>query len=217
MSSMLKIGIAAVKWLAALNVVLFGINILQKGGRYKGESVKDILGKDPEKATAEDCLKLSKARFVQLYYAAPCPDMADLRGEYEATNHPGGVLAPGVQIFTNHFFGPGKWVGKAFQPIDSLNGEGYNIFQRMGGDGKPFLTRSRRIDTSIGRSAYDDKNAYHLDYSPYNGGLVHSMHDELRKINDHLFVGLGHMASGGGSINPAPFIVHGAPREWVGC
>lgn len=212
-----RLSILALKGIAGLTVTSFGINILQKGGKYKGESVAEILGKDPELATADDCLRLPKNRYFQLYYAAQCPATTDLKGEYEAINHPGGILAGGVQVYTDHFFGPGKWVGKAFQPLDSQKGEGYNIFQKKGGDGRPVLTRARKINTFIGKSAYDGKNAYHLDYSPYNGGLVHSMHDELRKINDRLFVGLGHMASGGGSINPAGFVVQGPPKEWIGC
>jgi len=53
-------------------------------------------------------------------------------------------------------------------------------------------------------------------YRAYNGGLVHSMHDEIRKINDTLYMGMGYMAAGGGSINPAPFILYEKPSAWVG-
>jgi hypothetical protein len=42
------------------------------------------------------------------------------------------------------------------------------------------------------------------------------MRDEIRKINDHLFIGLGHMALGGGKINPAPFALVGPAKAWVG-
>jgi hypothetical protein len=42
------------------------------------------------------------------------------------------------------------------------------------------------------------------------------MCDELRKINDTLFIGAGYMALGGGPVNPAPFVVVGKPRPWVG-
>ena len=217
MSSILKISIFTFKGFMALTVGSFGINILQKGGKYRGESIAEILCKDAEQATSQDCLQLSKARFMQLFYAAACPKITDLQGEYIAVNHPGGILATGVQIYTDHFFGPGKWVGKAFMPLDGQKGQGYNIFERKGGDGKPVFTRARRIDTYIGKSAYDGKSTYHLNYSEYNGGLIHSMRDELRKINDNLYVGLGCMASGGGSINPSLFIVQGPPKVWIGC
>ena len=42
------------------------------------------------------------------------------------------------------------------------------------------------------------------------------MKDEIRKINKRLFLGMGHMAVGGGSINPAPFILSGEPEKWQG-
>lgn len=217
MLTLFEIGKLGLTGVAVFTVAAFGINIYQKGGPYKGESVRDILGNDPENAAPEDCLRLSKARFMQLFYAAACPELAELKGEYIAMNHPGGILAPGVQIYTDHIFGPGKWVGKAFMAIDREKGHGYNIFQRTGGDGKPVFTRARRINTFIGKSAYDGKNSCHLNYAEHNGGLVHSMRDELRRINDRLYVGLGCMGSGGGSINPSLFIVQGPPKKWIGC
>jgi hypothetical protein len=72
------------------------------------------------------------------------------------------------------------------------------------------------MNTYIGASNIDRKMSFHLDYSPYNSGLVHSMHDEIRKINDNLYIGMGYMAAGGGSINPAPFVLVGPPAVWVG-
>ena len=31
-----------------------------------------------------------------------------------------------------------------------------------------------------------------------------------------VFLGMGYMAAGGGSINPAPFVLYGKPDKWVG-
>jgi hypothetical protein len=42
------------------------------------------------------------------------------------------------------------------------------------------------------------------------------MRDELRKINPTLFIGMGYMPIGGGSINPGPFVVYGNPSPWLG-
>jgi len=71
------------------------------------------------------------------------------------------------------------------------------------------------MDTVIGPSDYDGKPAFKLNYGAYNSGTVQSMRDEIRKINDNLFLGLGYMALGGGKINPAPFALIGA-REGMG-
>ena len=42
------------------------------------------------------------------------------------------------------------------------------------------------------------------------------MRDEIRQINDNLFIGAGYMGLGGGPINPAPFALIGPPKPWVG-
>jgi len=174
------------------------------------------LGVPAHKATINDIRKLSKAEVFQLFYASPAPALADLKGEYKAFTLPVGIMASSADFYTHHFFGPGRWEGKAFTTLEKDKAWGYNIFSKKDKDGKVVLSRTRKMNTYIGASTIDDKLSYHLDYSPYNSGTVHSMHDELRRINDNLYIGMGHMALGGGSINPAPFVVVGPPEKWVG-
>ena len=71
------------------------------------------------------------------------------------------------------------------------------------------------MKTTIGISVFDKRPSVHLDDRPYNTGLVAGMRDELRKINDSLFIGMGYMPIGGGSINPGPFLVFAPPSPWV--
>ena len=194
---------------------LTGINILQKGGDYKGQTIDAILGMPAEKATAADIERLSKAEIFQLFYAAPAPDFKEMNGEFKALTISAGVMASSADFFTHHFFGAGHWEGKAFFPFEAAKGWGYNLFA---GDSKDAakMIRMRKMNTYIGPSTIDNKPSFHLDYSPYNTGAVRSMHDELRKINDRLYLGMGHMALGGGRINPAPFVLIGPPAKWVG-
>jgi len=70
--------------------------------------------------------------------------------------------------------------------------------------------------TFIGKSQYDDKESFHLDYRPFNSGLLHSMRDEIRKINDRLYIGMGSMAASGGTLNPMPFTLYGGKNPWGG-
>jgi len=69
------------------------------------------------------------------------------------------------------------------------------------------------MNTYIGPSAIDTRTSFHLDYDSYNTGLVHSMRDEVRKINDNLYICMG---IGGGAINPASFVLLGPPTPWGG-
>ena len=126
------------------------------------------------------------------------------------------MQATSVDFFTHHVFGPDRWVGKAVFPFEKDKGSGYNIFASKGKDGQEVLFRTRKVDTYSGKSLIDGKDSFHLDYSPYNSGTVHSMHDEPRKINDNIFLGMGYMGLGGGSINPAPFLLIGPAVKWVG-
>lgn len=211
----LKKILIAIGALLALNILVFTINIMQKGGPYRGQTPGQILGKPAAEAQLADLVKLSKPEFIQLFYACPPPAPGEMKGEYTALNHPGGILAGAVQVFTDHFFGPGRWTGKAFNPAGKDRGEGYNIFaEKVNGAEK--LNRARRIETYVGKSEFDGKDSFHLVYAPYNTFVVHSMRDELRRLKDGLYIGLGYMGLGGGSVNPSLFIVHGPAKDWVG-
>ncbi len=197
--------------LILVSIVVTGINIVQKGGKYDGRSMEKILGVPPEKATIDDIKKLSKADVFQLYYAASAPSFQDFNGEYIAATVDVGIMATSAGYYTHHFFGPGRWEGKAFYPFEKNKGYGYNIFKDAAGK----IYRTRKMDTEIGLSDHDGKPAFKLNYGAYNSGTVHSMRDELRKINDNLFIGLGYMALGGGIDQSGPVCADGA-REGMG-
>jgi len=203
--------------IVGINLVLMGINILQNGlGGWDGRSMGDILGVPAEKATLKVVEKLSKSEVMQLFYAAPAPEFASMKGEYRAKLLTVGVMAFATKLFTHNLFGPGHWEGKAFFPFEKDKGWGYNLFALIDEGGKPLISRTRKMNTYVDKSNIDDKDSFHLDYSPYNTGMVHSMHDEIRRINATLYIGMGYMAAGGGSINPAPFVLYGKPAQWLG-
>jgi len=206
-----------------VNILLTVINILQAGKRYPdGRTLKDIIGKNPDEAGFNDIEKLSRKDKMQLFYTAGCPDFMSLKGEYKAKVLSGGVLGPASELFTHHVFPTGgitlktHWEGKAFLPEKQNSGYGYNLFTDSSDSAQTLRIRKFRTymgPTTIGR---DGRNSIHLVYHDFNSGAVRSMHDELRKINDRLFICAGYMALGGGAINPAPFVLTGEPAAWVG-
>ena len=203
--------------IVGINLVLMGINILQNGlGGWDGRSMGDILGMPAEKATLKGVEKLSKPEVMQLFYAAPAPEFVSMNGEYRAKLLTVGVMAFATKLFTHNLFGPGHWEGKAFFPFEKDKGWGYNLFALIDEGRKPLISRTRKMNTYVDKSNIDDKDSFHLDYSPYNTGMVHSMHDEIRRINATLYIGMGCMAAAGGSINPAPFVLYGKPARWLG-
>lgn len=211
--------------LVGLMLLLNIIHIVQAGSkRPDGRSLRQILGKDPENATAQDVEKLSRKDAMQLFYALDAPEHANLDGEYQARLLPGGVLGGASAFFTHHIFPNGRfmrhtlWTGKAFAAEGQNKGHGYNIFALHRSEGPEKVLRLRPMRTSISRSKVgrDGKPSFFVDYHWDNKGPVHSMRDEIRQINPDLFIGAGYMGLGGGPINPAPFVLIGPPTSWVG-
>ncbi len=204
---------------AVLNAVAFVVNIIQAGKREPdGRSMEEILGANPEKATWEHLETLSRAETMQLFYAAGAPAFESMNGEYEAKILSGGVLGESTAGFTHHFFPTGKptmsthWEGKAFKPEGENSGWGYNRFSRKG-DSEIFRARKMRTyvgPTTIGK---DGSDSFHLDYSAFNTGLMRSMHDEVRQVNDNLYICAGYMVPFGGPWNPGPFVLIGPPKD----
>jgi len=210
----LNIVVAIIAILILGTFLLVFINILQKGpSRKDGRSMEAILGMPADQAGPEDLKKLGKADLMQLFYAAATPDFNEIKGEYRGEIVPVGVTAFVADYFINHLFGSGRWVGKGFNPVEPAAGWGYNLFAPKEHTGEEKINRMRKMDTSIGPSRFTEGDSFHLNYSAHNKGNVGTMRDEIRKINDQLFLGLGYMALGGGSINPALFMLQGPPKD----
>ncbi len=206
-------------------ITLNGINIIQAGSREPdGRTMEQILGVDPQAATYDDMEKLSRKDKMQLFYAAKTPDFKSFNGEYEARLLSGGILGNSSALFTHHVFATGmvtldtQWIGKAFKGNTIDNGQGYNIFTEKLSDKSTSTLRIRPMKTSMGDSKIgkDGKKSFLVDYSFDNTGTINSMRDEIRQINENLFIGAGYMGLGGGPINPAPFALIGPPKPWVG-
>ncbi len=219
------------KFLIVLGILIFvmvtlnGINIFQAGSKEAdGRTMAQILGVDPQTATYDDVEKLSRKDKMQLFYAAKTPDFKTLNGEFEARILSGGILGNSSALFTHHVFPTGlvtlstQWIGKAFKVNNENSGQGYNIFSEKISDENSSTLRIRTMRTSMGTSKVgkDGKQSFLVDYSFDNTGTINSMRDEIRQINDTLFIGAGYMGLGGGSINPAPFALIGPPKPWVG-
>ena len=211
--------------LIVIMVALNGINILQAGSKKPdGRTMAEILGVDPETATYDNVEKLSRKDKMQLFYAAHTPDVSEINGEYDARLLSGGIMGPSSALFTHHMFPTGRvtpntrWIGKGFKADSNGTGQGYNIFSQTNSDNAVSTLRIRPMRTSLEPSKVgkDGKLSFTVDYSADNTGTIHSMRDEIRRINQNLFIGAGYMGLGGGSVNPAPFALIGPPMPWVG-
>ncbi len=202
--------------ITVISVLLMAINVMQNGfGGWDGRSMDDILGVPAEKATPGDLQKLSKSEVMQLFYAADTPEFTSMNGEYKAKLVSVGILSVISDYYGHHLMGPGHWEAKAFFPFEKDRGWGYNLFT-VKKDGDSGIVRTMKMDTFAGRSRFDEKDSFHLVYKAYNKGRNNSMRDEIRKINDTLFIGLGYVSWNLGKLNPSAFLLYGDPDQWVG-
>lgn len=58
--------------------------------------------------------------------------------------------------------------------------------------------------------------SFHLGYREYNTFFTNTMTDEVRKMNDHLYLGMGRLTATFGKFNPMLFVLMCPPDSWVG-
>ncbi|MFW5877371.1 MAG: hypothetical protein ACOCXM_11590 [Myxococcota bacterium] len=133
----------------------------------------------------QELLATPARELIRLFRDLPPPTLEEMHGELRAT-----LLDQGSTVA--NLFGrtaihaPGSWLAKAFEPLSSGQGHGYNAFRVRRG-----VRRMFRMRTFVGPSRLDEGHAYHLDYSAFNWGPMGTMWDEVRKLDDDIYLGLG--------------------------
>ena len=139
----------------------------------------------------KDLLILNQDKLMQLFLKLPCPSMQDMQGEFR-----GDILDTGrfwlikdicVHWALNSNFNCGRWLGKGFAKDSDSEGHGYNSYLRFGK-----ISHIYPMKTKIAKSIFDGKDQFELDYTVFNSGSgLINMVDEVRKINDNLYLGIG--------------------------
>lgn len=117
------------------------------------------------------------------------PSITEMHGEYHAEllRQPSWAAALSGRLTVSNPLLPGVWRAKAFRPLDSSGGRGYNSFNRLGRTVRHFP-----MQTLIAPSRYDGRPAYTLVYRAFRSlcGDIH-MVDEVRKVTDGVYLGIG--------------------------
>ena len=104
----------------------------------------------------------------------------------------------------------GYWLGKAYKPITENTGEGYNRWRFPGGD----VVLNLRFATKMGSSLIDGKPAFLMYYGAFNDT---TLVDELRKLDDYIYLGMGTTEDEDGNRgDPGHFVLAGPTDDWVG-
>ena len=162
----------------------------------------------------EKLLLLTQAEGLALWRRLDAVAMREMNGHYMGMGPD--ALNPEYQeryaeVMFNERGRLGFWLGKAFRPLTATTGEGYNRWRFPAGK----IVRNLRMATRMGASLVDGKPAYLLDYSAFNPKMT--LIDELRKLDDGIYLGIATRAAAGGTRDkPDFFILVGPTDEWVG-
>lgn len=133
-----------------------------------------------------------------------CPSQAEMSGEFAAHTLKQLKVIDRIMnlLFCNNIVFTGRWVTKAFRPIDEKHGRGYNSFQRFGK-----VLRLYPNMTMIAPSRFDMKPSYQLIYHAFHStfGDAH-MIDEIRRLSPGVYLGFGAL---GMDTKPMPFLLTG--------
>jgi hypothetical protein len=141
--------------------------------------------------TIEKLHRLRTKELVELFKILPAPVLREMNGEYRGhyfgvDNHPVSNILWHASANWNLF--SGVWQGKSFQPVSDTMGYGFNNMKKFG-----MIARRWPMRTGIGSSRYDGKDVFALNYRYYYSaaGIV-SMQDEIRRVQEGLYLGVGH-------------------------
>ena len=166
--------------------------------------------------TVDELLATPQPELVALFRTLPAPRMEELDGEYAGYSPDGGD--PELrQVIQERMFNEdsalGYWLGKAYRPHSETHGEGYNVWRKRGVE-----LRNLRFATELGLSHIDQRPAVIMHYGAFrNDAAERGLIDEIRKLDDGLFLGAGSFAAPeGGRTEPGCFVIAHRRRDWCG-
>ncbi|MDX1588188.1 MAG: hypothetical protein R3296_04560 [Oleiphilaceae bacterium] len=166
-------------------------------------------------SSTPDVRSMTVDELLALFATLEAPDLSEMDGEYQATllRQPGLVATLAGQLTVNNPFSPGKWLCKAFRPVDNRHGRGYNTFRQFGR-----VVQRFPMHTVIAPSRYDGQPAYQLVYRAYQSlcGDIH-MVDEVRRLGEGRYLGIGTWGFSDRQRQvPLPFLLTGPVAAYRG-
>ncbi|MDX1587408.1 MAG: hypothetical protein R3296_00585 [Oleiphilaceae bacterium] len=166
------------------------------------------------RATTPDVLlELSTSELLHLFMTLEAPELTEMEGEYAAR-----LLAqPGRHAALTGYLTVSSplqsWLCKAFRPVDTTSGRGYNTF-RQGGR----IVQRYPMQTLIAPSRYDGRPAFQLVYRAFHSfcGTI-NMVDEVRRVVPGIYLGIGTYGfTRAQRWIPYPFLLEGPQADYRG-
>ena len=205
----------------ATTVVLVGVSLLIGGIAAADTDAAERSFPLTEKWSIEKLLSLSKEQVIAIWKTLDPPQFSELDGHYMGVipnaGDPATQEATG-DVMYNENSRIGFWLGKAYKPTSATKGEGYNRW-RLPND---TIIINQRFGTELGKSLIDGRPSFMMYYGHFRHELIpkgteNTLTDEIRKLDDNIYIGMGTVKLEDGSrSNPGHFVLVGPTDSWVG-
>jgi hypothetical protein len=171
--------------------------------------------------TQEKVMELTRDELLELWGECPAADVAEIVGEFIGLVPNAGdeeAQRRTAEVMYNENGPLGYWMGKAYSPLSKTRGDGYNRWRRPDG----VIGRWMRFATEMGTSLIDGKPALMMYYGAYRHKLIpegkeNSLTDEIRKLADGIYLGVGtSLKEDGTRTPPGHFALVGPVDKWQG-
>jgi hypothetical protein len=155
---------------------------------------------------------LDKQALLDLFTELPAPDPGEMHGEYAGFDYYGQSDETFAAALDRVKAGAGTfWLGKGFPGSEDEDASGYNRIRNADGT----VSRRDRFGIHRGVSPIDGKPTLLLKYSDFDNaaGSIGFL-DEVRKVNDRLFLCSGTPQEGQGEVGF--FFLAGPPAAHLG-
>lgn len=162
----------------------------------------------------EQLLAMDKAEVLSRWNDLPAVSLEELQGHFAGVLPNAGdadAQARAFDFMYNENSEKGYWLGKAYRKTGPNQGEGYNRWRFPGGK----VVRDMRFTAEIGTSLLDGKPPLLMYYGAYNAARP-TFVDEIRKLDDYVYLGVGSILDEAGKRNPGHFALVGPTDDWVG-
>jgi hypothetical protein len=155
----------------------------------------------------------STAELLQLFSKLEAPTIREMNGEYTASllAQPSWLATKLGQMALNNPMG--SWLCKAFRPLDTDSGRGYNSFRQRGK-----VVQRYPMQTMMAPSRFDGRPAFQLVYRHFHSlcGDI-NMVDEVRRVAPGLYLGIGTWGFTHTQRHiPYPFLLEGPQAAYRG-
>ena len=162
----------------------------------------------------EQLLAMGRQEIIDTWGALPAVSLDELQGHFMGLVPNGDDpkrQAETASRMYNENSGKGFWLGKAYRKTGDNEGEGYNRRRLPGGR----IVLLGRFTTEVGPGLIDGRPSLLMYYGSYHAESP-SFVDEIRKLDDYIYMGVGSSLSADGTRSPGHFILQGPTDEWVG-